>query len=117
VFAQCVLVGCLLLPQLSAREPVGTVWTGTELIVWGDRDRSRDVATALRPTRYELRAALFEPASDSWTRLPRVPIRLQECYPESFRAGRVIIAWYCGRGALFEIATGAWRRLAALPVR
>jgi hypothetical protein len=57
---------------------------------------------------YLLSAASYNPRTDRWTRLPRLPLRAAECYPSSATLGRVVFAWYCGRGALFDVSARQW---------
>jgi hypothetical protein len=60
---------------------------------------------------YGLDAASYEPRSDRWTRLPRLPLRAGECYPASATVAGVVIGWYCGAGAAFDPRAGTWRPL------
>lgn len=76
-------------PQASS-----VLWTGKEVVAWD----------------YELKAGAYDPASDTWRRLPDLPLRFYECYPQSARAGEVVVAWQCGQGAMLD-STGAWRRM------
>jgi hypothetical protein len=57
---------------------------------------------------YLLEAALYEPRSDRWTPLPRLPLRAAECSPSSAAIGGVVLAWYCGSGALFDVDARRW---------
>ena len=53
---------------LSPRRPVTTVWTGKEMIVWGDGSR----AAAARD------GAAYDPVADRWRSLPPAPLALNE---------------------------------------
>jgi hypothetical protein len=66
---------------------------------------------------YLLEAALYEPRSDRWIRLPHLPLDPAECRSSSAPLGRVVLAWYCGRGALFDVSTRRWRTLRQPPIR
>jgi hypothetical protein len=79
-------------PQASS-----VAWTGTEVIAWD----------------YELEAGAYDPARNTWRKLPDLPLRFSECYPTSARVGEMIVAWYCGTGAIFDIAKGTWQRMPA----
>jgi hypothetical protein len=59
-----------LLPDapLSERAPLATVWTGTEMIVWGSTDRGDDEGI--------LDGASFNPSSDGWRMLSAAPIAI-----------------------------------------
>jgi hypothetical protein len=70
------------------------IWTGKEAIAWD----------------YDLKAGAYDPARDAWRRLPDLPLRFYECYPQSARAGDVVVAWFCGLGATLD-SSGAWRRM------
>jgi len=63
---------------------------------------------------YELKAGAYDPARDTWTRLPDVPLRFSECYPKSARAGEVIVAWFCGWGAILDTSKDIWHRMPAV---
>jgi hypothetical protein len=80
-------------PQASS-----VVWTGKEVVAWD----------------YELEAAAHDPARDTWRKLPDVPLRFYECYPQSARAGEVIVAWFCGQGAILDSAR-SWRQMPRAP--
>jgi hypothetical protein len=76
------------------------VWTGRELVAWD----------------YELRAGAYEPESDTWRRLPNLPLEFYECSPEGALAGEsFVLAWHCGRAAILELATDTWRELPRPP--
>jgi hypothetical protein len=54
-------------PPLSRAYGVITVWTGAELILWGGGDRGDPRAA---------RGAAYDPASQTWRRIARAPVRL-----------------------------------------
>jgi hypothetical protein len=60
---------------------------------------------------YLLDAGLYDPRTDRWTRLPKLPLKESECYPASTTIRTFVLGWYCGRGALLRQATRRWRRL------
>jgi hypothetical protein len=81
-------------PQASS-----VAWTGKELIAWD----------------YELKAGAYDPARNTWRRLPDIPLRFSECSPTSARVGDVVVAWFCGSGAPFEISQDAWQPMPEAP--
>lgn len=89
-----VIAAFSLSPQASA-----VAWTGREVIAWD----------------YELKAGAFDPARNTWRKLPDVPLRFSECYPTSVRFGEVVVAWFCGSGAIFDISKGTWQRMGLAP--
>ncbi len=74
-------------PQASS-----VAWDGRELLAWD----------------YELRAGSYDPERNRWRALPRLPLRFGECYPETARVGRRLLAWYCGSGALYDRESRTW---------
>jgi N-acetylneuraminic acid mutarotase len=60
---------------------------------------------------YSLNAAMYDPRSNRWTRLPNLPLRAGECYPTSASIAHIVVGWYCGTGATFSERTGTWSRL------
>ena len=51
---------------LGPRVPVAAVWTGSEMIVWGDVSRFAE----------DVDGAAYDPERDSWRRLPPAPFAL-----------------------------------------
>jgi hypothetical protein len=77
-------------PQASS-----AAWIGDRVLMWD----------------YELKAGAYDPARDEWTRVPDLPLRFAECYPESAVVDERLLAWYCYRGATHEIRSGTWKRI------
>jgi hypothetical protein len=75
-------------PQASS-----VVWTGVQMLAWD----------------YELRAATYEPDSDTWSPAPDVPLGFSECYPQGARVGAFVLAYHCGSAALFDLEAREWR--------
>jgi hypothetical protein len=77
------------------------VWTGKEMLVWGCGQ------------------AAFDPATDTWRRLPPAPTR----HGVLVWTGRELIGWgggCCGDvsddGSAYDPASNSWRKLAAAPI-
>ena len=85
-----------LLPEVELSAQASAIaWTGSGLVAWD----------------YDLQAALYEPSSDTWREIERVPLEFSECYPESGFVGRYVFAWFCGNAALWDEPTETWTRI------
>jgi hypothetical protein len=85
----------VLSPQASM-----VVWTGREMVAWD----------------YELQAGAYDPASNTWRRLPDLPLEFYECYADGALAGDgFVLAWHCGQAAILDLATESWRELPRPP--
>jgi hypothetical protein len=81
-------------PYAFSPQASWATWTGDELLVWD----------------YELKAAAYDPARDSWRDLPDLPLDFSECYPRSVLVGQAVFAWHCGGpAALFERESSSWK--------
>lgn len=60
---------------------------------------------------YEVRWQEYDPRTDSWSALEKMPMRFSECYPESAVADDVVFAWFCGQASILHPGRG-WERLA-----
>jgi hypothetical protein len=97
---------------LSGRIPVAAVWTGTELIVWGDVSRSAE----------DVDGAAYDPARDSWRKLRPAPFALNEA--EAVWTGAEMVVYGAlldgnnasrsehARGVAYNPATDTWREIA-----
>jgi hypothetical protein len=84
------------LPRVELSPQASTVaWTGGEVLAWD----------------YLLDAALYDPGRDRWRRLPGLPLREFECYPDSAANDQVVFARYCGGHALWDRRAGRWVRV------
>jgi hypothetical protein len=73
---------------LSHRTPAAVVWTGSEVVVWGDMSRAR------RPAQRE--GAAYDPVADTWRELPAAPFALN--LAEAVWTGEEVIVF----GALLD---------------
>lgn len=74
-------------PQAST-----AAWNGTELIAWD----------------YLNGSAPYDPATDAWRPLPRVPLDDSECSPGSATIGGFVLGDYCGGLTLFDPEQDRW---------
>lgn len=85
-----------------------SVWTGTEMIVSGSTApdgnslKSVDVAAA------------YNPATNTWRRLPAPPRTDNYCRRSAVWTGKELLIWGCGQVA-FNPSTNNWRRLPSAP--
>jgi hypothetical protein len=114
-------------PHLGGRSTA--VWTGTHAVIvtgegsynaatdtWVDMpglSGLTDLATSGTAVNgkvvagdYELRAATYDPESNSWTELPDIPLRFFECAPTMQSVGDVPIFEHCSGWA--ALADNAW---------
>lgn len=59
---------------------------------------------------YEVRSQEYDPRTDSWSQLDKMPMRFSECYPQSAVADDVVLAWFCGQASILQPGQG-WERL------
>jgi len=101
---------------LSARDPAAAVWTGRELIVWGDSDRLQRARDG----------AAYDPALDRWRPLPRAPFALNQATTAWTGEEVIIFGSRLGggngsdtmyaRGLAYDPATDQWRVLPRYPL-
>lgn len=94
------------------------LWTGEEMLVWGDPDRGR--ATKGN------RGAAFDPASNEWRRIPAGPLSGRSGHLAVWTGDEMIVwgGWltshkrerYDGEGAAFDPTTNEWRMLPDAPL-
>jgi hypothetical protein len=67
---------------LSPRLPVAVVWTGREVVVWGDTERAAGPqpghVSSLR--QWQREGAAYDPKAGTWRLLPRAPLGLNEAH-------------------------------------
>lgn len=106
---------------LAARGAASGVWTGDELIVWGGWHW--DVAE--EEIRTVAEGAAYDPATDTWRRLPPAPLSPRFGHSVVW-TGSEMIVWggttseandaVVADGAAYDPATDAWRVLPASPL-
>lgn len=97
---------------LSGRSTMASVWTGTEMLIWGgDGERQHDDGAA------------YEPRRASWRLLPKGPLAPRNA-PAAVWTGKEMLLWgghskrvAYADGAAFDPAVGTWRRIADAPLR
>lgn len=93
---------------LSGREAAASVWTGTELLVWGGNTGQVLVADG----------AAYNPAKDSWRPLAPSPLSARMAAAAVW-TGREMLVWAGSEtadGAAYDPATDHWRMLPAAPI-
>jgi hypothetical protein len=99
---------------LDARAAAGSVWTGSELVVWGGWDGGTGVFGD---------GATYDPVTRTWRTLPAAPIEAKA--PLAVWTGREMVVWGTAvrfpsapmDGAAYDPASGSWRRIADAPIR
>lgn len=99
-----------------ASSPVGlnainTVWTGKEAIFFGSLLDSRNVAASRTAV-----GAAYDPASDSWRRLPRSSLSPQAS-TTAWLDGRMVAWDYIPRSQEYDPEANAWTQRARLPLQ
>lgn len=100
---------------LQARSSPASVWTGTELLVWGGARETGHRA-------FFADGAAYAPTTDAWRKLPPAPISARA--PLYVWTGRELIVWGSALGSEEEIPTDgaaydpaedSWRTIAGAP--
>ena len=92
---------------VSGRFRFGSVWTGTELVVWGGNDGTKRVADG----------AAYNPTADTWRTLAKAPLAPRSNLQAVWTGGKVLF-WggeddiIFGNGAAYDPAADAWAPLA-----
>jgi hypothetical protein len=102
---------------IVARDDAASVWTGTQLLVWGGASSQGDTS------RLWADGAAYTPATRSWQMLPPAPISARSS-PVSVWTGTQLIVWggedaksaQLSDGASYDPATRHWTRMATAPV-
>jgi N-acetylneuraminic acid mutarotase len=102
---------------LSARSAAIGVWTGSELLVWGGWARG----TNATPSGGVVDGAAYDPATNTWRRLPDAPLRAASAQTAAW-TGSALVAFTFSEdrdpvcvGATYNPVANSWRRLAACP--
>lgn len=112
-------------PPIGGRTGHSVVWTGSELLVWGGIESSRDnsVFDALQPRS----GAAYAPATDSWRAIPDAPVEGRYS-PIAAWSGRELLVWggWTGDGsgeprdlmdgAAYDPVGNRWRKLPPAPL-
>ena len=94
---------------LSAREAAATVWTGTELLIWGGTSGQGLLADG----------AAYNPAEDSWRRLAGSPLDARTGSAAVW-TGREMVVWGGSEkadGAAYDPVADRWRSIAGSPLQ
>ena len=104
-------------PPLSSRSSQTSVWTGTQLLVWGGMLYNQGLTPAAD-------GAAYDPASGSWTPMPTSPLSPRDgAY--GFWTGDTALFWGGGNdlgvplmdGASYDPSDRTWTRVPASPLR
>ncbi|MGP8161312.1 MAG: hypothetical protein ACLQGJ_08870, partial [Candidatus Dormibacteria bacterium] len=109
-----------LLPSapLSARVDQATVWTGTEMIVWGGYDQESTEASQVTAN-----GAAYDPSTNRWLMLPASPLSARAGSVAMWTGAEMVIlggqsgqtanssSQSYGDGAAYDPAAGVWRSI------
>jgi hypothetical protein len=108
---------------LGLRTAPSTVWTGSEMIIWGGGGEPASVAQTPYPTFDD--GAAYEPATDRWSSLPPAPIPGRALHIGVWTGSEMII-WGGGGdgtdfhpkndGAAYEPTSREWRTITPSPL-
>lgn len=97
---------------LEGRSTMASVWTGTEMIVWGGEVPGEQFADG----------AAYDPVTDSWRFLAPSPLSARNA-PASVWTGEEVLLWgghapgtYARDGAAYNPDTDSWRSIADAPI-
>ena len=106
---------------ISARTGMASVWTGSDLFVWGGEDRVSDPGHAVND------GALYDPATAKWKKLPPSPLSARAYATAMLLDGKVIVIG--GQPlpmtstqredtdlAAYDPTTNMWSKLAPMPL-
>jgi hypothetical protein len=82
-------------------QATSAVWIGGRMVAWD----------------YEVRWQEYDPASNTWTPPRKMPLRFDECYPESVVVRDVVFAFFCGRAALYDTGVHRWTQIYGGPLK
>jgi hypothetical protein len=90
-----------------------TVWTGSEMIVFGGGNAGSELATGMA----------YDPATDAWREIAPAPLSSRQWLPLAW-TGSEVIAWggssisrSVADGAAYDPVTDSWRKLPRAPLR
>ncbi len=97
---------------IGARSPLVSVWTGSQLLIWGEGP-ARSPGGAMD-------GAAYQPETDSWSTIPQAPRRINDGHAVWTGTEMAVIGSelldgnqaITGFGEAYEPATGTWRQLA-----
>jgi hypothetical protein len=103
-------------PPLSPRIAQASVWTGTELLIWGGSEESHGLAMAGD-------GAAYDPATRAWTPMPASPLSARDG-AFAVWTGTTALFWGGGNGSLALLMNGAsydpasrtWTMLPSVPL-
>jgi Galactose oxidase, central domain len=106
---------------ISARTGMASLWTGSDLFVWGGEDRVSDPGHTVND------GALYDPATAKWQKLPPSPLSARAYATAMWLDGKVIVMGgqpvptTSTQGqftdlAAYDPATNAWSKLAPMPL-
>jgi hypothetical protein len=101
---------------LTPRQAAVTVWTGTELVVWGGLNQ--DLTNAFGD------GARLDPATNTWRRLPAAPVTARGMSASAW-SGREVLVWggvsspgtQVGQGVAYDPGNDRWRVLPSSTLR
>lgn len=99
---------------LPARCQGASVWTGREVLVWGEACRL-SAGPSPGPSRRDLGAAAYDPATDRWRLLPPGPVTGGQPLLSVWTGTEWVLAESMGPAAAFDPTTDRWRPLPSLP--
>lgn len=101
---------------LGSRVPAAAVWTGRELVIWGDASRFQEARDG----------AAYDPEADRWRSLPPAPVALNEVSASWTGAEMIVFGalldgsnWskrQHAEGIAYDPRTDKWRRIAPYPL-
>jgi len=80
-------------PSALSPQATSVAWDGNGMVAWDYANNSQ----------------VFSPNSWSWGPVVKMPMRPDECYPQSSVVGHQVFAWFCGQAALYD--SGKWTRV------
>lgn len=97
---------------IAGRYDHATVWTGSEMLVWGGSDGQ---TSSYEPRRFFADGAAYSPEADSWRSIPEAPIRSRQD-PEAVWTGDRMLVWNGARAAAYDPAGNEWDEVPAPPL-
>jgi N-acetylneuraminic acid mutarotase len=106
---------------LCGRYHTATVWTGTELLIWGGENCAGSACPSIEAPHLSDGAA-YTPATDKWRKLPAAPISARTPAATAW-TGTEMLVWggvsengFFADGAAYDPAANRWRPMAASPL-